>query len=69
MPIRETINTIDEQYQTALTRWRQIRSMMKPRIKHWLGLSEDQQRAWLQRDPLLRELIRFAERVADASEE
>lgn len=69
MAVLETITTADAQYQTDLTRWRQVRNTVRPRMKHFFRLSKDRQRAWLQRDPLLRELIEFAERVGIASED
>ena len=69
MPILETINTDDPQYQTALTSFRQVRNLMRSRFKHYFRMTEAQKRAWRRRDPLLHEMISFAEHIEGMEEE
>lgn len=52
------INTESTQYQTRLTQLQEIKAFYGPIIVKYLGLRDpERQKAWRQRDPILRELL------------
>ena len=56
MPIN--IDTTNPQYQQYLNGLDSLRTLMLPRLRAFDKLGEAKQRWWLQRDPLLRKLLK-----------
>ncbi len=54
------IDTTDPQYQQYLTGLDNLRTLMIPRLKAFDKLGKAKQHWWLQRDPLLRKLLKTA---------
>lgn len=52
-----TIDTTSVQYQQLLNGLGTLRTVLAPRVRFLQRLSREQQRAWLQHDPLLRRTI------------
>lgn len=65
MPVLETINTADPQYQVDLNHLRRIHVLARPWIDHLHRLPEDRRPAFLESHAQLRELIEFVEWVND----
>ena len=63
MPIN--IDTTSQQYQNYLNGLANLRTMMLPRFKAFEKLSPAKQRWWLQRDPLMRRLIKMSIIIAE----
>ena len=57
------IDTTDQNYRDHVTKFRNMRLALKPRIKLYQKLSDAQKESWLAKDVLLRELFEFAERI------
>jgi hypothetical protein len=57
------IDTTAAVYQTAIANLDTLRTVMAPRIKTFGKLSRTKQLWWLQRDPLMRKLIRASYEV------
>ena len=53
-----------EAYLRHLARFRAMRDNLKPRIKSYLRMTEEQQAAWRAKDPLLDEVLDFCDRVS-----
>jgi hypothetical protein len=53
------INTQSAQYQQYMTGLANLRTDMLPRLRAFKRLGPEKQRWWLQRDPLLRRLIKL----------
>lgn len=62
------IDTTNPTYQQYLTGLENLRDLMKPRLVLFAKLPESKQRLWLQKDPLFRELLRSALRLAEWAE-
>lgn len=54
------IDTTKLAYQAQLSGFDTLQYHMIPKLKMFAKLPEEKQRWWLQRDPLLRKIIRFA---------
>lgn len=54
------IDTTSQKYQDYLTGLTNLRTEMLPRFKAFKQLSKLRQRWWLQRDPLMRKLVKMA---------
>lgn len=54
------IDTTSQQYQKYLDGLDELRVLMLPRFKAFDKLGEEKQRWWLQRDPLMRKLLKTA---------
>lgn len=59
-----TIDTTSNQYQQLLNGLGTLRTLLGPRIKMLLKADRDVQKAWLQRDPLLRRTILLARKLS-----
>lgn len=60
------IDTTSQQYQNLLNGIGTLRTLLAPRFKVFVKLPRDKQRLWLQRDPLLREVLRLVRDVNKA---
>lgn len=63
------IDTRNPQYVSLLDGLATLRDVLAPQIKLLRQLPRDKQRAWLQRDPLLRRAIRLALELRDLLDE
>lgn len=58
-----TINTQSQRYQRTLTRFRELKTWVAPKIRLYFTLDEAKQKQWRQRDPLLKEVLDLARKV------
>ena len=58
------IDTTSEEYLRHLTRFRNMRTILRPRLRRYHRLSAEKQAAWLERDILMREIVQFADRLS-----
>jgi hypothetical protein len=56
----ETIDTSSPQYQAYLNGIDTIRAYYTPKLKLFAKMPRDKQKLWLQRDPLLRKLLKLS---------
>lgn len=63
-----TIDTSAPQYQQLLNGLGTLRTVLAPRVKLLLQLPPAKQRAWLQRDPLLRRTIKMSQTLTELLE-
>jgi len=54
------IDTTSAKYQAYMTGLENLRTDMLPRLKAFKSLGKEKQKWWLERDPLLRRLIRLS---------
>lgn len=54
------IDTTNPQYQQYLNGLNDLRTLIVPQLKAFATLGEEKQRWWLQRDPLLRKLLKIS---------
>ena len=59
------IDTSSAQYNQLLSGLGTLRTLLAPRIKLLLTLPRAKQRAWLQRDPLLRHTLKLAQALQE----
>ena len=59
------INPNAPQYQARLADLIAVLQFMRPRLRHFHALDEEQQERWLSHDPILRRFKRIAERWQD----
>lgn len=59
------IDVTSVQYQQSLNGLALLRTTLAPRVKILAALPPAKQRAWLQRDPLLRRTIKMAQELQD----
>lgn len=64
----QTINTQSAGYQQHLQNLRDIVSFYSPKLRCYFQMTEAQQQAWRQRDPILRELLDFARKTNEHDE-
>lgn len=57
------VDTTSQEYQNLLAGVGRLRSLLAPRFKLFVKLPRPKQLEWLQRDPLLREVIRLVRDV------
>ena len=67
MPLN--INTTNPEYQRLLANAVELRDAVRPYLRHLSTLSDEAREAWLSRDPLLRGIIQWSQKIADRSEE
>ena len=60
------IDTTSQQYQNLLTGVGTLRTLLTPRFKVFVKLPRDKQLLWLQRDPLLKAVLRLVRDVNKA---
>ncbi len=58
------IDTTDPTYQAQLAAAIALRDYMKPRLKAYKGLNDVKQAWWRSRDPLLRGVLNWAEKIS-----
>jgi len=59
-----SLDTQSAGYQNHLQRFRDLKAFYAPFLVDYFKLTEDQQKAWRQSDPLLRELLDFVRKVS-----
>ena len=64
-----TINTQSQQYQNTLTRFRELKTWIAPKIRLYFTLDEAKQKQWRQRDPLLREVLDLSRKVSNEKQD
>ena len=64
-----TIDTTSAQYLNLLSGVGTLRTLLAPRFKVFVKLPRDKQILWLQRDPLLKEVLRLVRDVNKADVE
>ena len=57
------VDTTSQEYRNLLGGVGRLRSLLAPRFKLFVKLPRPKQREWLQRDPLLKEVIRLVRDV------
>ncbi len=62
------IDTTSSQYQQYLNGLDGLRTLMAPRFKLFAKLPKDKQKLWLQKDPLLRKILKNGLIVAEWAE-
>ncbi len=63
------IDTTSAQYQNLLTGIGTLRALLTPRFKVFVKIPRDKQLLWLQRDPLLKAVLRLVRDVNKADVE
>lgn len=61
---RIQIDTTDPIYRNHVTKFRNMRDALRPRIKLYQRLSPAQKARWLEKDVLMREVFEFADKIS-----
>lgn len=56
------VNTADAAYQNKVTTFIAMRDYMRPLLKHYISLSEEDQLAWKSQDQLLRIFVNLSDK-------
>jgi len=66
---RIDIDTTSTEYRNKLSRFRAIRTSLRPNIRMYQKLPDSKKERWLERDPLLRELVEFSKRIGEGKDD